>query len=225
MEFFWYLEPLRELGFVASFVPRVEEVVGSYDKEEALAELEGFHRKAVEGLGFQWSQLWTAEQVHGAAVAVIKERQCREEGAIPGVDGLMTNDVSALLGIYTADCGLIWVADRRTRAVSLLHSGRKGTEGGILTKAVAEMAEQYGTVAEDLVVVLGPCIRPPNYEVDIASLIAKQARDAGVKDFYDSGICTGAEVSNYYSYRMEKGLTGRMLGLLASTNTIASIEL
>ena len=77
------------------------------------------------------------------------------------------------------------------------------------------METQYHSQPEDLLVVLGPCVRPPHYEVDIAAMIQKQAQDAGIGDFYDCGICTGSEVDKYYSYRLEKGLTGRMLGLLA----------
>lgn len=216
MELFTYLDPLKDAGFIAGFVPRVDGVKGSYDKAEALAELEPFHQQAVEELGYRWSQLWTAEQVHGNEVFEVSTEKSSEGQVICGVDGLMTQDSAALLGIYTADCGLIWVADRRTRAVALLHSGRKGTEGDILTKAISAMSKSYGTSPADLVVVLGPCIRPPNYEIDIASLIASQAQLAGVGEFHDSGICTGAELSKYYSYRMEKGLTGRLLGLLAS---------
>lgn len=212
---FSYLDPLREAGFTADFVPRIEGVTGSYDKEEGLVALEPWHRQVVEKLGFNWEQLWRAEQVHGSETAFVEA----ESGAacmIPKVDGLMTSQSSALLGIYVADCGLIWLADRGTGAVALLHSGRKGTEGGILTRAVAAMKEKYGSRAQDLIGVLGPCIRPPHYEVDIATLIGNQARDAGIGEFHDCGICTGAEVESYYSYRVEKGLTGRMLGLLAS---------
>lgn len=215
MELFTFLDPLREAGFVADFVPRIAGVTGSYDKEAALAALEPYHREAVEQLGYRWDQLWRAEQVHGGEVKILEGGSQAAE-VVPGVDGLMTESAADLLGIYVADCGLIWLADRESRAVSLLHSGRKGTEAEILSKAVSQMKASYGTKPEDLIVVLGPCIRPPLYEVDIASLIAEQARAAGVGDFYDSGICTGAEVECYYSYRVEKGSTGRMLGLLGS---------
>lgn len=174
--------------------------------------LEPHHRKAVSELGFGWQQLWRAEQIHGAAVAKVSGQPGR---VIPRVDGLVSHDAEALLGIYVADCGLIWLADRETGAVALLHSGRKGTEGGILPAAVAELSREFGTRPENLVGVLGPCIRPPHYEVDIASQIAKQAQAAGVGDFYDCGLCTGSDLEQFYSYRMEKGHTGRMIGLLA----------
>lgn len=214
MELFSFLEPLRAEGFPVAFVSRVSGVMGSYQKEECLSELEPTHRGVVEELGFQWSQLWRAEQVHGAGLAAVGA-ECSRQEYLEGVDGLMTGEQNSLLGIYVADCGLIWVADRGTGAVALLHSGRKGTEAGIFPRSVSMMSEKYGSKVEDLLVVLGPCIRPPHYEVDIASLIAHQAREAGVGDYYDCGICTGSEVDKYYSYRIEKGLTGRMLGLLA----------
>ena len=210
-----YLDPLREAGFAAGFVPRVEGVAGSYDKEEGLLSLEPFHRQAVEGLGYDWSQLWRAEQVHGGGIAHVEEGAGRG-GTLKGVDGLISNLSTALLGIYVADCGLIWLADQRTRAVALLHSGRKGTEEGILSQAVVAMEERFGSQPQDLLGVLGPCIRPPHYEVDFASMIVEQARVAGVGQFHDCGICTAAEVECYYSYRVEKGLTGRMMGLLGS---------
>lgn len=212
MELFSYLDPLREAGFAVAFVPRVQDVPVSYDKEEALAHLEPTHRGAVEDLGFTWSDLWRAEQVHGADIAVVPEGGVPE--LRPGVDGLMTRQPGVLLGIYVADCGLIWVVDRRLRAMALLHSGKKGTEQGILTRAIAQMGREYGSMPEDLMVVLGPCIRPPHYENDFAAEIASQARAAGVGSFSDCGICTGSDLEHYYSYRQEKGLTGRMLGLL-----------
>lgn len=212
VELFAYLDPLREAGFAVDFVPRVEGIDGSYEKEEALRDLEPVHRRAVEGLGYRWTRLWRAEQVHGVEIALIDSTS--PGGIVPGVDGLITDRGDVLLGIYVADCGLIWVADPVTRAIALLHSGKKGTEGGILTRAIQTMGDSYGSKPEDLLVVLGPCIRPPHYEVDIAEEITRQAQLAGVVRFHDCGICTGAGVHDYYSYRVEKGRTGRMLGLL-----------
>ncbi|WP_377173880.1 polyphenol oxidase family protein [Roseibacillus ishigakijimensis] len=196
----------------ASFVPRVAEVAGSYDKEEVLGELEPFHRQEVAALGYDWSDLWRAEQVHGVEVARVPAREASR--IIPGCDGLLSNCPGTLLGIYVADCGVIWVADPVKQAIALLHSGRKGSEGGILPRAIEAMGREFGSQPADLMVVLGPCIRPPHYEVDIAQLIAMQAEECGVGSFEDCGLCTGSDLASNYSYRMEKGRTGRMLGLL-----------
>jgi copper oxidase (laccase) domain-containing protein len=212
VELFSFLEPLRAAGFPVDFVARVPGVAGGYDKAEGLRELESRHCAAVEGLGYRWDQLWRAEQVHGNQIAPIDRAGPGE--FIAGVDGLMTQRSDAVLGIYVADCGLIWLADHESGAVALVHSGRKGTEAGILSHAVAEMKRAYGTQPENLLAVLGPCIRPPHYEVDFAARIARNAEEAGVGDFIDCGLCTGSDLEAFYSYRMEQGATGRMLGLL-----------
>lgn len=213
VELFSFLDPLREAGFPVDFVARVPGVAGGYEKDAALAELEEAHRVAVARLGFDWSELTRAEQVHGAEVASIE--QGGAGGFVRGVDGLMTCREDLLLGIYVADCGLIWLADTETGAVALVHSGRKGTEERILPQAVQAMSREFGTDPKHLLGVLGPCIRPPHYEVDFAAALIVQAREAGVGRFIDCGLCTGAEVERFYSYRMEKGATGRMLGLIA----------
>jgi copper oxidase (laccase) domain-containing protein len=62
---------------------------------------------------------------------------------------------------------------------------------------------------------LSPCIRPPHYEIDFAAEIVRQCRAAGVNHVHDCNICTACDLARYYSYRVEKGKTGRMLALLA----------
>ena len=72
-----------------------------------------------------------------------------------------------------------------------------------------------GSRASDLVLQLGPCIRPPHYEIDFAAEILRQSRELGVTAVHDSGVCTACDLERYYSYRAEKGRTGRMLAFLA----------
>ena len=99
----------------------------------------------------------------------------------------------------------------------MVHSGKKGTELSIVSKAIREMSAKFGSDPGDLIVQLSPCIRPPHYEVDFAAAIVEQCRAAGVKKVHDSGVCTACHLDLYYSYRAEKGKTGRMLALLALT--------
>ena len=66
----------------------------------------------------------------------------------------------------------------------------------------------------DVTAVLGPCIRPPDYEVDFATTIAEQAKAAGVGAFFDCGCNTASDLERFYSYRKEHGTTGRMMALL-----------
>ena len=72
----------------------------------------------------------------------------------------------------------------------------------------------FGTKPEDLVAVLGPCIRIPDYDVDFAGRIGEQADHAGIGDFHDCGLNTAADLDNFYSYRRELGKTGRMMALI-----------
>lgn len=204
-------------GIRAGWVGRIPGLAIVGDRDRAMALLRPAHEAAVDAFahGSAW---WRAEQVHGNRVAVVPAVS-RIEAAdglpvVPGVDGLVTNTPGMVLAIYVADCGAIWLADRRTGAIGLLHSGRKGTESGILGQALELMGREFGTRAADVVGVLGPCIRPPHYETDFAAEIGAQARGAGIRDFHDCGEDTASDLCRYYSYRLEKGQTGRMMALI-----------
>ncbi len=83
---------------------------------------------------------------------------------------------------------------------------------------VDRLASSFESAPEDLVVQLSPCVRPPFYEIDFATQIVTQLRAAGVGRIDDCGENTGADLERFYSYRMEKGSTGRMLAFLTFTN-------
>ncbi len=181
--------------------------------------LEGFHSQVRTQLGFE--QYACGEQVHGCGIAVLPASMADDGGlatvggpAIAGVDGLITNRPGLCLGVRVADCCAVYLLDPVRRCIGLVHSGRKGTELGIVPAAIARMGAAFGTDPADLLVQLGPCIRPPLYEIDFAAEILRQARAAGVINVRDCGANTGEDLLRYYSYRMEKGQTGRMLALL-----------
>ena len=213
-----FLDPINRLaGFRAGWIGRVDGIEATTDRDRTLFRLRPVHESAVRR-DFGTDRWWRAEQVHGRGVAVVPGTATILAGdglpVVPDVDGLITSQPSEVLGIYVADCGVIWLADRGTGAVGLLHSGKKGSELGILTEGIGLMARNFGTRPEDLVVVLGPCIRPPDYEIDFAAEIARQAESAGVGEFHDQGENTACDLNRHYSYRIEKGCTGRMLGLI-----------
>jgi len=210
-----YLEKINDQGnTVAAFIGRIPHVPVDHDRDVTILRLQPSHQKTVESLGYTWDSLYLAEQVHNSLVNEVIV------GETPSVslasDGLMTADPGVLLGIYVADCGAVYISDTKTRAIALLHSGKKGTEMNIVGKAIEQMAQRYGSRPKDLLVALAPCIRPPVYEIDFGESIQQQALAAGVpKDqFSDSNTCTSSDLDKYYSYRVEKGHTGRMLALL-----------
>lgn len=218
-EAFPFLNPLNAIpGIHAGWVERVPDLEITGDRDEAMCQLRATHTQAISSFAGPEAAWWRAEQIHGTEVAVVPgcPQILAPDGlpVVPGVDGLVTLQTGVVLSIYTADCGAIWLCDRKSLAIGLLHSGKKGTEGEILKKALAVMAHQYGTHPNDVTAVLSPCIRPPHYEVDFAAEIAAQAKDAGVGDFTDCGLDTAADLARFYSYRQEMGKTGRMMAMI-----------
>jgi copper oxidase (laccase) domain-containing protein len=196
-----------------AFITRIPGIDVSADKAEALKVLDGVHREARREIGIADWPLLTAQQVHGSKIAVVDD-VVSETQEFSGCDGLITNQRKIALGIHVADCCAVYIVDPKTPAIGLVHSGKKGTEQAIASKAIQQMGQHFGSNPADLIVQLSPCIRPPHYEIDFAATIVEQLRDAGVKQIHDNGMCTACDLDRYYSYRAEKGKTGRMLALL-----------
>ncbi|MEP6686225.1 MAG: polyphenol oxidase family protein [Verrucomicrobiota bacterium] len=196
-----------------AFIRRIPGIEVSYEKAEVLARLDAAHREIRRSLAMDRGSFLTAQQVHRDRIAVI-DRPAASDECFSECDGLITNQPEVCLGIYVADCCAIFLVDPIRGCVGLVHSGKKGTELGIVSRAIAQMRESFGSVPADLVVQLSPCIRPPHYEINFAAEIARQCREAGVTAVHDCNICTACDLDRYYSYRAKKGRTGRMLALL-----------
>ena len=196
-----------------AFIRRIAGVDVSHDKAEALRRLDAAHRNIRCKIGVESWPLLTAEQIHGNKIEVV-DRSVESSKQFAGCDGIITNQSKILLGIHVADCCAVYIVDPKTPAIGLVHSGRKGTELGVVSNAITQMSAHFGSQSRDLIVQLSPCIRPPHYEIDFAAKIIEQCRAQGVHTIHDSGVCTACHVDLYYSYRVEKGRTGRMLALL-----------
>src|SRR6202045_5478176 len=178
------------LGFCrAGFVKRIPGIDVFDDKAAALERLETAHRQARTRLEMKDWPLVTVEQVHGDQIAVIDDAIVKSKN-FPGCDGFVTNQRRIALGIYVADCCAVYIVDPKTPAAGLVHSGKKGTELAIASKAIQQMREHFGSDPAELVVQLNPGIRPPHYEIDFAAQIVGQCRAAGVTKIHDSGVCT-----------------------------------
>ena len=96
-----------------------------------------------------------------------------------------------------------------------MHSGKAGTLQNIVGETLKAMYKVLGVHAGNCIAVISPCIRPPHYEVDIVTMIKQQLEEAGIEpqNITDSGLDTAADLETFYSYRVEKGNTGRMLAL------------
>lgn len=194
---------------------RHPEIPIDVEREEAISRLTDWHREHLALLGFRSSGWCVAEQVHGADVAEVGKGDLTRD-PVKGVDGLICNEPGVPLGIYVADCCAIFLVEPEARSVGLVHSGKKGSEQNIVGTTIRLMMERHGADPAGMVVQLSPCIRPPAYEVDFAAQIRADAIEAGVPEvqIFDNGQCTSSDLNRFYSYRMEKGRTGRMLALI-----------
>jgi hypothetical protein len=102
-------------------------------------------------------------QVHSRVVVRVDGTEAAG-GPFAEADGLVTDRRDLLLTVTVADCLPIFLADRRTGAFGLVHSGWKGT--GIVAEALRVLAAAYGSRAADVAVTIGPGIGPCCYAVD-----------------------------------------------------------
>ena len=83
----------------------------------------------------------------------------------PDTDALITQVPGLWIGVYSADCVPILVADTRLKVVAAIHAGWRGTVGGITRATVERMTADFGCRPEDLQAVIGPSISPEAFEV------------------------------------------------------------
>lgn len=104
--------------------------------------------------------LATVPQVHSADVAVIEEG-----GAAHGpADAMVTRVPGVALGILTADCMPILLADKEAGVVGAAHAGWKGALGGVIEKTVEAMVD-LGAERSRIRAAIGPSISQAAYEV------------------------------------------------------------
>jgi YfiH family protein len=215
--------------------------------------------------------LVTLRQIHSSLIrrAQAKDVQAYEMAAALKGDGLMTNEPGVLLGIQTADCIPVLLADRKQRAVAAFHAGRRGTLARIVENGVGRMRLEFGSRPEDLIASIGPGIgqccyavgeevqqefesqfiyaaelfrevydsdevrnkypmlfltaRAPGHSaigpamhLDLAEANRRQLLAAGVKRaaIFMTGQCTGCHMDRFFSHRVERGFTGRMMSVI-----------
>jgi YfiH family protein len=103
----------------------------------------------------------------------------------PRADALITNTPGLLLGVQTADCVPILLADTRRRVVAAIHAGWRGTLARIAVKTLGRMTMEFGTEPRHVVAALGPAIGRGCYEVgpEVAQAFAAQFPSA--REWFD----------------------------------------
>ncbi len=198
--------------------------VGSQDDQARVMENRA---RVTATLGIAADRLATPYQVHGTDAVVVETVWAPGQG--PKADAVVTQRPGVALGVGTADCGPILLAEPHARVIAAAHAGWRGALAGIAEAAIAAM-ETLGARRERIVAVLGPSISQANYEVG-PELVARftAADPANGRFFVPSGrdghalfdlpgytvarlaaagvtaanmdLCTYAEADRFYSYR------------------------
>jgi YfiH family protein len=199
--------------------------VGSSDAPDKVAENRARMAKA---MGVDADRLLTPYQIHSPDVVVADEPWTN--GNRPRADAVVTRVPRLAIGISTADCGPLLLADDKAGVVGAAHAGWRGALMGVIEATVAAM-ERLGAKRDRIIAALGPTIRQPNYEVgpefverfvaadsdnarffmasqraghamfDLTGYIAKRVERADVTHFEDLGLCTYSDPERFFSYR------------------------
>ncbi len=215
----------REGGVSQGLYASLNAGVGSDDDAAKVAENRA---RMAAALAVKPSRFLTAYQIHSPDVAVAVEPWTQTTR--PRADAIVTRVPGLAIGVSTADCGPILLADPQARVVGVAHAGWRGALSGVAEAAIAAM-ERLGAERTRIVAALGPMIRQPNYEVgsdlverflaadpdnaryfapagreghalfDLAGFIAARLVRAGIAEVEDLGLCTYADAERFYSYR------------------------
>ena len=207
-------------------------------------------KRLAEALNVSMDNWVSGEQVHQTNIKVVGEEDKGKgatsyQSSITGTDGLITNQSGILCTAFFADCVPLFFFDPVSGYIGIAHAGWKGTVQRMAEKMV-ERFSQVGVNKSDLLVVVGPCISQPFYEVNHVVIDSmdekfrgKTVTDMGndrylldlkqlnVEILLQSGIlrhnidvtnyCTFDQQNLFFSHRRDNGETGRMLGFLGYT--------
>lgn len=175
----------------------------------------------------------SAKQIHSNTVLLADAQSAYlGEG-----DAIVTPSPRVRIGVRTADCVPILIADKRQRIVAAVHAGWRGTAAGIATATVDKMRQDFQSDPADLVAALGPSIAYCCFEVgpevaarfkdwrtngdsthvDLVNVTYRQLLKAGVNSGHIdiSGLCTACTPGEFHSYRRDRDAAGRMVAAIA----------
>jgi YfiH family protein len=170
------------------------------------------------------ARLVTVYQMHSPRCVTMTKPW--DDTARPQADALVTDRPGVLLGILTADCAPVLLADREAGVIGAAHAGWKGALAGVTDQTIAAM-EGLGARRSRIAAAIGPCIAQASYEVgddfrarfaeadamffaagraghwqfDLEGYVAATLRTAGIETVEPLGLDTYAAPQRFYSYR------------------------
>jgi len=185
-------------------------------------------RRVAFEFGLSVEKLCTASQVHGTSVIIVKKAWSYDQAPI--ADALVTNMQDIILGVLTADCAPILLADLKNYVIGVVHAGWRGALGGVIASGIDAMLT-LGACKSSIKAVIGPCIGPDSYEVgqdfpqpfikdnnasekffrpasrqnhylfDLPGYVNFRLKSEGISDVYTIQRDTYIEESAFFSYR------------------------
>ncbi len=161
--------------------------------------------RATARLDLPWDALCTPYQCHGTHCIAVTSPWPHD--ARPKADALVTDRPGLALGVLTADCAPVLLADASARVVGIAHAGWRGALAGVLEAAVGAMAE-LGAAPANVVAAVGPCIGPNSYEVGPEFRAAFLADDPANEGFF-----TPAQRGGHAMFDLAGYIAGRLAAL------------
>ncbi len=155
-------------GFVHAVTTRPWNLSPDRGPEAELAV--GRRKKVCEALGLPFEKLTAPDQIHSPHVVRVgpEDAGSGREGrktAIPFVDGLVCDLPGVPVMQFSADCPLILAVDSRRRVFGTAHASWRGTVAHIAMELIEQLASNFKSRPNDLLVGIGPCAGPEEYEV------------------------------------------------------------
>lgn len=149
---------------------------GSNDERAAIDEN---RRRGIEAV-LRGGHLATVHQIHSSQVVYVERPWPHSER--PHADAMVTDRPHLLLGILTADCAPVLLADAEAGIIGAAHAGWRGALAGVTDSTIAAM-EQLGAKRERIRAAIGPCIAQQSYEVDEGFRLRFLEEDPGNERF------------------------------------------
>ena len=123
-------------------------------------------------------------QVHSPTALIVTKAAPDDER--PKADALVTDRPGLLLGVVTADCAPVLLADTEAGVVAAAHAGWRGATAGVTDQTIAAMIS-LGAQLDRIAAAVGPSIAKASYEVDHAFAERLLAEDPGNDRFLGEG--------------------------------------
>lgn len=154
--------------------------LGSEDNPDAVAT----NRRLAADAILPGAPLASVYQIHSPTAVIVTEAQPNDER--PEADALVTDRKGLLLGIVTADCAPVLLADVEAGVVGAAHAGWRGATAGVTDQAIAAMIS-LGARVDRIAAAIGPSIARASYEVDHAFAERLLADDPDNERFLSEG--------------------------------------